>query len=224
MLSKQDFLFKKFEDFANSASFLQKEDEYQYIQSFQKNKNKEDIQKLLISHLRFIIKIAYQMQYYNFPLMDLCQEGIIGFIQAVNHFSEKFDVRLVTFAFPWIKASMLNYIKKNYSIIDCKSRINHLVPKVISIESISESFLSSSFSTERTLNRLILKKNRQLLNEKISILLSSLEGRNKDICIGRLLSDPVISLKELAKKYNISAERVRQIQANNLFILNKLLN
>lgn len=54
--------------------------------------------------------------------------------------------------------------------------------------------------------------NRQLLAKA----LATLDEREKDILLSRKLRDKVITLDDLSKKYNISRERVRQIEENSI--------
>ena len=59
-------------------------------------------------------------------------------------------------------------------------------------------------------------------NKEISELntaLSSLDERSKDIIQNRYLTEEKATLEELSKKYNVSIERIRQIESK---ALNKL--
>jgi len=56
-------------------------------------------------------------------------------------------------------------------------------------------------------------------NKKLSFALTGLDDRSQDIIKTRWLDDQKSTLQELANKYNISAERVRQLEKN---ALNKL--
>ena len=51
-------------------------------------------------------------------------------------------------------------------------------------------------------------------NEQLYKALKQLDDRSRDILQDRWLSDEKLTLHELADKYNISAERVRQIEKN----------
>jgi RNA polymerase sigma-32 factor len=63
-------------------------------------------------------------------------------------------------------------------------------------------------------------ENSQLhLKNKLYSSLSQLDERSQDIISSRWLSEPKATLQELASRYNVSAERVRQLEAN---AINKL--
>ena len=56
-------------------------------------------------------------------------------------------------------------------------------------------------------------------NKEISELntaLSSLDERSKDIIQNRYLTEEKVTLEELSKKYNVSIERIRQIESKAL--------
>ncbi|TEW53751.1 RNA polymerase sigma factor RpoH [Psychromonas sp. RZ22] len=52
--------------------------------------------------------------------------------------------------------------------------------------------------------------------DKLYSALSTLDSRSQDILSSRWLSEPKATLHDLAARYNISAERVRQLEANAL--------
>ena len=66
-----------------------------------------------------------------------------------------------------------------------------------------------------------------LLKKQISSLrsnLSALDDRSRDIIQSRWLLEKKITLKELSERYNISAERVRQVEAEALLKLKSILD
>lgn len=73
--------------------------------------------KLVVSNLRFVVMVALEYRHYGFKLMDLIQEGNIGLMLAVKKFDPYKGVRLITYAVWWIRAFILNYILKNWSLV-----------------------------------------------------------------------------------------------------------
>ena len=57
-------------------------------------------------------------------------------------------------------------------------------------------------------------KNKQ--QEKLGTALANLDERSQDIIKARWLDDDKATLHDLAAKYNVSAERIRQLEANAL--------
>ena len=64
-----------------------------------------------------------------------------------------------------------------------------------------------------------LNERRQLMSDSMSIL----NPREKEILIARRLSDDIITLEDLSKKYKISRERIRQIETKAFEKLQKAM-
>ncbi|KAA6185608.1 RNA polymerase sigma factor RpoH [Thiohalocapsa marina] len=73
--------------------------------------------RLVLSHLRFVIRIARGYLGYGLPLPDLIQEGTVGLMKAVRRFEPDVGVRLVSFAVHWIRAEIHEYILRNWRIV-----------------------------------------------------------------------------------------------------------
>ena len=81
------------------------------------NNDLEAARKLVVSHLRFVIRIARGYTGYGLPLPDLIQEGSVGLMKAVRRFDPEMGVRLVSFAVHWIRAEIHEYILRNWRIV-----------------------------------------------------------------------------------------------------------
>ncbi len=77
----------------------------------------EAARRLVMSHLRFVVKIARGYSGYGLPQADLIQEGNVGLMKAVKRFDPDVGVRLVSFAVHWIRAEMHEFILKNWRIV-----------------------------------------------------------------------------------------------------------
>ena len=77
----------------------------------------EAARRLVMSHLRFVIRIARGYQGYGLPLADLIQEGSVGLTKAVRRFEPDLGVRLVSFAVHWIRAEIHEYVLRNWRIV-----------------------------------------------------------------------------------------------------------
>ena len=71
----------------------------------------------VMSHLRFVVKIARGYNGYGLSQADLIQEGNVGLMKAVKRFDPEMGVRLVSFAVHWIRAEMHEFILKNWRIV-----------------------------------------------------------------------------------------------------------
>ncbi len=94
---------------------LSKQEEYDTAVNYYKNGDLEAANKLVLSNLRFVIKIAGEYKSYGFPLMDLIQEGTIGLMRAVKKFNPYKGYRLISYAVWWIKARIYGHIMKFWS-------------------------------------------------------------------------------------------------------------
>ncbi len=107
----------KYKTFSNKTKLLEKNEEYSLIRKWQKNNDKLALEKIINSYLRMIISHAKKYVKYGFNLDDLIHEGSIGMIHALNKFDFSKDVRLSTYSTWWIRASIQDYILKNWSIV-----------------------------------------------------------------------------------------------------------
>jgi RNA polymerase sigma-32 factor len=96
---------------------LSREEEYQLALKHFENNDIEAAKKLVVSNLRFVIKIANEYVSYGFPVSDLIQEGTIGLMQAVKRFNPHKGYRLISYAVWWIKARIHNFIMSSWSLV-----------------------------------------------------------------------------------------------------------
>jgi RNA polymerase sigma-32 factor len=73
--------------------------------------------QLVLSHLRLVVSISRQYLGYGLPQGDLIQEGNVGLMKAVKRFDPEQGVRLVSYALPWIKAEIHEYILRNWRMV-----------------------------------------------------------------------------------------------------------
>jgi RNA polymerase sigma-32 factor len=85
-----------------------------------KLKNEGDLQAahtLVLSNLKFVVKIAHEYRKYGFKLLDLVQEGNIGLMVAVKKYDPEKGYRLLSYAVWWIRAYMQNYMMRSWSLV-----------------------------------------------------------------------------------------------------------
>lgn len=96
---------------------LSAEREFELALTYNTTGDVEAAHELVVSHLPFVVKIAFQYRHYMFPVQDLIQEGSIGLMKAVKRFDPHKGYRLVSFAIWWIKAYIKNFILKSWSLV-----------------------------------------------------------------------------------------------------------
>jgi len=101
----------------NRFPLLTPEEEFALAMRLKKDNDLQAAEKLIVSNLRFVVKIAHEYRNYGFKLTDLIQEGNIGLIHAVKKFDPEKGYRLISYAVWWIRAYIQNYLIKSWSIV-----------------------------------------------------------------------------------------------------------
>ncbi len=96
---------------------LSAEREFEVAIKYSETGDVDAAHELVVSHLPFVVKIAFKYKYYMLPTQDLIQEGTIGLMKAVKRFDPHKGYRLVSFAIWWIKAYIKNFILKSWSLV-----------------------------------------------------------------------------------------------------------
>lgn len=249
----------------NTIPLLTESEEKELANRLRQHNDVEAARKLVLSHLRLVVRIARGYSGYGLNQGDLIQEGSVGLMKAVKRFNPDVGVRLVSFAIHWIRAEIHEFILRNWRIVkvattkaqrklffnlrkQAKDRswfsdkettevanlLNVSKKEVIEMEqrlnSYDETFdltdadeNSDTFSWNAPVRYLEDKKaspevavmrqdweTRQL--GQLHKALTSLDERSQDILSQRWLSEDKATLHELAAKYEVSAERIRQLE------------
>jgi RNA polymerase sigma-32 factor len=242
---------------------LTAEEEFELGTRLKLNNDLEAAKKLILSHLKLVIKIARSYSGYGLPVSDLVQEGNVGLMKAVKKFNVDKGVRLVSYAIFWIKAEIQEYVVKNWrlvknattkaqrklffnlrsmkktlkplSIDEIQSIANDLNVKESDVkemeyrmngqeltidysddDSDEDSFRPISYLEDKSLNPHDALDESQTESNNLELLknaMTTLDQRSESIIKARWLSeDKAKTLNHLAKKFNVSAERIRQIE------------
>lgn len=104
------YYLEKFRHFKN----LTKEEEEELWHNFDR---KKQIEVIIASHAKLVLKYAFAYKKYNLPVNDLVQEGMIGLMRAIEKYNPVSDIRFSSYARWWIKAMMHDFLLKNWSIV-----------------------------------------------------------------------------------------------------------
>jgi RNA polymerase sigma-32 factor len=102
---------------AARAPYLARNEEHDLAVRWKSARDEQALHSLAHAHLRLVISLAAKFRHYGLPLSDLIQEGHIGLLEAASRFDPERDVRFSTYATWWIKASMQDFILRNWSIV-----------------------------------------------------------------------------------------------------------
>lgn len=101
----------------NRFAILTADEEFRLAVRLKKFNDMEAAEKLVVSNLRFVVKIAHEYRNYGIKLADLVQEGNIGLMHAVKKFDPYKGYRLISYAVWWIRAYIQNFIIKSWSLV-----------------------------------------------------------------------------------------------------------
>ena len=102
---------------AMKVPLLEQERELELARLWRQEQNEKALHELTSAHLRLVIAMATKFRHYGLPMGDLVQEGNIGLMQAADRFDIERGVRFSTYASWWIRASIQDFILRNWSIV-----------------------------------------------------------------------------------------------------------
>ncbi|MBI5493052.1 MAG: sigma-70 family RNA polymerase sigma factor [Deltaproteobacteria bacterium] len=101
----------------NRYPVLSAEEEFEVAERYFKHGNRDDAHRLVVSNLRYVVRIALEFRNYGCRTADLIQEGNIGLMVAVKKFNPYKGFRLITYATWWIKSFIQDFILRTTGIV-----------------------------------------------------------------------------------------------------------
>jgi RNA polymerase sigma-32 factor len=102
---------------AMKAPYLTREQEHELAVLWKEKGDQQALHEITTAHMRLVISMASKFRYFGVSTGDLIQEGHVGLLEAAARFEPDRDVRFSTYATWWIRASMQDYILRNWSIV-----------------------------------------------------------------------------------------------------------
>jgi len=96
---------------------LSVDEEQSLARAFRDHGDRRAAHRLVISNLRFVVKVAAGYRGYGLRLADLIQEGNLGLLRAVTKFDPDQGIRLVTYASWWIRAYIQAFVLQSWSLV-----------------------------------------------------------------------------------------------------------
>lgn len=258
---------------ANQVPMLTEDEEHNLGLSLRDDNDLQAAQRMVLSHLRFVVKVARGYLGYGLALPDLIQEGNVGLMKAVKRFNPDVGVRLVSFAVHWIRAEIHEFILRNWRIVKVattkaqrklffnlrsskkrlgwfnQEEINSVAetlgvkPEAVvemekrlsaydlgfdaSSDDDDDAFSPSAYLASDTISpaqETEAEDWQAHSHNELSNALNDLDSRSRHIISARWLGDNKSTLQELADEYGVSAERIRQIEANALKKMRKVID
>ncbi|MCY4306520.1 MAG: RNA polymerase factor sigma-32 [Aestuariivita sp.] len=102
---------------AMRAELLDAETELELAYAWRDKRDKNALDRLVKAYMRLAISMASKFKRYGAPMNDLIQEAGLGLMKAADKFDPDRGVRFSTYAIWWIKASVQDYVMRNWSIV-----------------------------------------------------------------------------------------------------------
>lgn len=102
---------------AMKAELLDAETELALAYAWRDQRDEEALHRLITAYMRLAISMASKFKRYGAPMNDLIQEASVGLMKAADKFDPDRGVRFSTYAVWWIKASIQDYVMRNWSMV-----------------------------------------------------------------------------------------------------------
>ncbi len=109
---------------AMKAELLDAETELRLAYAWRDERDEASLHRLINAYMRLAISMASKFKRYGAPMNDLIQEAGLGLMKAADKFDPDRGVRFSTYAVWWIKASIQDYVMRNWSMVRTGSTSN----------------------------------------------------------------------------------------------------
>ncbi|QBX99626.1 RNA polymerase factor sigma-32 [Rhodophyticola sp. CCM32] len=102
---------------AMRAELLDADTELRLAYAWRDHRDEAALHRLITAYMRLAISMAAKFKRYGAPMNDLVQEAGLGLMKAAERFDPDRGVRFSTYAVWWIKASVQDYVMRNWSMV-----------------------------------------------------------------------------------------------------------
>jgi RNA polymerase sigma-32 factor len=99
------------------AEMLDAATELALARAWRDDGDERSLHRLVTAYMRLAISMAAKYRRYGAPMPDLIQEAGVGLMKAAEKFDPDRGVRFSTYAVWWIKASIQDYVMRNWSMV-----------------------------------------------------------------------------------------------------------
>ncbi len=193
-----------------------------------KNGDKEALNKLIESNLKFVVRVATKYQNRGLSFNELISEGNQGLIKAIEKFDPSKNIKLISYAVWWIKQRISAAISNNKSMIIVPLGKNNMNNKIRNTKEriyqrTGNQATAEEISEHSNIDIKTLEKIQRQIPETISLDSESNNLKTNNITINTFLSDPdnldpnkIYKEEKLKKKIN---DLIKQLPERNEYIL-----
>lgn len=198
--------------------------------------DRREKERLIVSNLRFVVSIAVKYQNLGLPLMDLINEGNMGLLRAVGKFDVTKGFKFISYARWWIRHFILKAIFEQSTSIKLPLKYATQLSKrdeledTYTVQKLKKIYrpvsLDQRLSEDNNSDTImdLVDDSKYDLPEKMAIeenlkdiideVMRKLKPIERDV-ISRhfgLNGKRALTLKEIGERYNLTKERIRQIE------------
>jgi RNA polymerase sigma-32 factor len=100
-----------------SAEMLDADTELALARAWRDDRDEQALHRLVNAYMRLAVSMAGKYKRYGASRADLIQEAGVGLMKAADRFDPERGVRFSTYAQWWIKASIQDYVMRNWSMV-----------------------------------------------------------------------------------------------------------
>jgi RNA polymerase sigma-32 factor len=102
---------------AMRAEMLSAEVEADLARAWRDDRDEQALHRLVTAYMRLAVSMASKYRRYGASMPDLIQEASLGLMKAADRFDPERGVRFSTYAVWWIKASIQEFVMRNWSMV-----------------------------------------------------------------------------------------------------------
>lgn len=116
-MQQRDFQTSNYIRTAMRREMLDQQTEHALAVAWRDRRDEAALDRLIRAHSRLAVSIAGKFRRYSVPFEDLLQQGNLGLMRAAEKYDPDNGARFSTYAAWWIKASMQDYVMRNWSLV-----------------------------------------------------------------------------------------------------------